>query len=193
MGHPISEAKVDEIPFNIREYEKYKKPLIHKLLITNKMIDMSECNIHASIVSEKNNIFSLHVEYIGGNKNRPVIVIHQIQGEKAKWFSNQNNRVKIKLGWVIIGPPTNFGFSIQYPLALKSGKYRVLEAKDYHIINNCGMFGTCALEANNIAPQAKNRSDTRTATYRKINNPKESSYVIGNYLTRQGSASQEST
>ncbi|CAG8790363.1 21664_t:CDS:2, partial [Gigaspora margarita] len=32
MGHQILEAKVAEIPFNIKRYEKNKKPYIHKLL-----------------------------------------------------------------------------------------------------------------------------------------------------------------
>ncbi|CAG8562843.1 3045_t:CDS:2 [Racocetra fulgida] len=183
VGHQILE--VDEIPFNIREYEKSKKPYIHKLLITNKMINVSECNILASIVSEENNVFSLHVEYI---KNRPVIVIHHIQGEKTKLFSN---KVTIKLGWITIGPPIGFDFGIQCPLVLKSGKYQALGDKDYHIINNCGIFSTCALEATNITPQVRSSSDIRTATYRQIpDNPKESPYVIGNYLT---SACREST
>ncbi|KAF0553702.1 hsp70 family protein [Gigaspora margarita] len=106
MSHQILEAKVDEITFNIREYEKNKNPLIHRLLITNKMLNMSECNILASILSEKNNVFSLHVEYIDGNKNSPVIVVHHIQGESAKWFNNQDNQIKIKLaettGFLII-------------------------------------------------------------------------------------------
>ncbi|KAF0417813.1 hsp70 family protein [Gigaspora margarita] len=193
MGHQILEARVDELSFNIREHEKNKNPLIHKLLITNKMIDMHKCNILASIMSEKTNVFSLHVEYIGGNKNRPIIVVHHIQQEKkANWFNNQDNQIKIKLGWVIIGPPTDFGFSIQYPLALKSGTHRVLEENDYHIIKNCGMFGTCALEAANIVPQSNNRSDTRAATSRKIVDPTKSPYVIGNYLTRKESLCQES-
>ncbi|KAF0561970.1 hypothetical protein F8M41_014562 [Gigaspora margarita] len=76
------------------------------------IISINECNILASIVSVRNNVFSLHVDYMDGNKNRPVIVIHHIQGENPRF----KNEIKIKLGWIIFGPPTNIGFSIQYPL-----------------------------------------------------------------------------
>ncbi|KAF0524710.1 hypothetical protein F8M41_014974 [Gigaspora margarita] len=130
---------------------------------------------------------------MGGNKNRPVIVIHHIQGEKSIF----KNKVKIKLGWIIIGPPTGFDFSIQYPLILKSGKYQPLKEKDDPIINNCGMFGTCVLEATNITPQVENNSDVETATYNQITyDPKNSpfaTYAFGNYLIRcQESICQES-
>ncbi|CAG8825967.1 15896_t:CDS:2, partial [Racocetra persica] len=149
---------VVEIPFSIKEYEKNKKP------------------------SRKKHIFSLYVDYMDGNKNRPVIVIHHIRGEKAKLISR--NKVKIKLGWIIFGPPTDFSFSIKYPLVFKSGKYPAFREKDYHVINNHGMFGTCVLEATNITPQAENSSDAVTIDKIKYN-PKDSSFVIGNYITRR--------
>ncbi|CAG8784269.1 1616_t:CDS:2 [Gigaspora margarita] len=197
VGHQILKAKVDEITFNIRDYEKRKKkPYIHKLSSINKIKNIGECNILASIVSEKNNIFSLHVDYMGGNKNRPVIVIHHIHGEKTmkSYIVKEVKEVKIKIGWIIIGPPTSFDFSIRYPLIFKSGKYQPLKEKDRSIISNCGMFGTCVLEATNITPQIKNSSDTGTATYNQITyDPKNSPFAIGNYITRsQESICQES-
>ncbi|CAG8498566.1 16673_t:CDS:2 [Dentiscutata heterogama] len=163
VGHQILEAKVDEIKFDIEKYEKAKKPYTHNL-ITN--INMSECNIIASIKSEEGNIFSQHVEYMDKNKNYPVIVIHHI-------------KIEIKLGLVIIGPPKDFNFSIEYPLVLESKKYQVPRESNYHIIHERSMFGTCALEA----PQVKNNSGTGEATYYKFSrNPKDSRYAIGNYL-----------
>ncbi|CAG8692339.1 24375_t:CDS:2 [Dentiscutata erythropus] len=177
MGHQILEAIVDEILFEIKKYENTKKPYIHRMLITSHTQNLSEYNILASIVSEKNNVFSLHVDYMGGNKNRPVIVVHHIQGEKTM-MSFKVKEVKIKLGWIIIGPPTGFDFSIQYPLIFKSGKYRPLETEDNHMINNHCMFSTCVLEPD---------------TYNLINyDPKDSTFAIGNYLTRyQGYVRQE--
>ncbi|KAF0561626.1 hsp70 family protein [Gigaspora margarita] len=193
MGHQILEANVKEIIFDIKRYEKkHKKPYIYELLITNQTVNISECNILASIESEKNNVFSLHIDYVNRNKNRPVIVIHHIHGEQTKFKLNHD--VKIKLGWIIFGPPTSFDFSIQYPLIFKSGKYQPLRENNYSIINNCGMFGTCVLEAVNIAPQVENSSNEETATSDQIlYNPKDSTFAIGNYLTRyQDSVRQES-
>ncbi|CAG8686146.1 2458_t:CDS:2, partial [Cetraspora pellucida] len=194
MGHQILEANVKEIDFSMKEYKKTKMPYIHKVQITNETINISECNILASIVSQKENIFSLYVDYMDGNKNRPVIVIHHIKGERAiPMFSN---KTKIKIGWIIFGPPTDFNFSIQHPLVFKSGKYSALREKDYHIINNHGMFGTfgtCVLDAVNISPQIESSSDTETVT-QIVHNPRESPFVIGNYLTRrQDSVCQESS
>ncbi|KAF0541049.1 hsp70 family protein [Gigaspora margarita] len=219
IGHQILEAKVDEIRFNIKEYESNKKPYIHKLLITKKILSINECNILASIVSVKNNVFSLHVDYMDGNKNRPVIVIHHIQGEKPRF----KNKIKIKLGWIIFGPPTSFDFSIQYPLVFKSRKFQPFREQDHPIISNCGMFGTCVLETPNItsqietSPQAENslrmKNNPQIETSPQIENsslesnsdieevicnqikydPKNSTFAIGNYLIRcQEPAHQES-
>ncbi|RIB24333.1 hypothetical protein C2G38_2168897 [Gigaspora rosea] len=192
MGHQILEANVEEITFDIKDYEKnHKKPYIHKLLITNQIVNISECNILASIVSKKNNVFSLHVDYVNRNKNRPVIIIHHIHGEQARL----KFKVKIKLGWIIFGPPTSFDFSIQYPLIFKSEKYQPLRENNYSIINNCGMFGTCVLEAVNVTPQVENSSNVGTATSDQIlYDPKnDSTFAIGNYLTRcQDSVRQKS-
>ncbi|CAG8552692.1 6095_t:CDS:2 [Dentiscutata heterogama] len=134
-----------------------------------------------------------------GNKNRPVIVIHHIQGEKPMF----KNQVKIKLGWIIFGPPKSFNFSIQYPLVFKSRKYQPFREKDHPIISKFGMFGTCVLEATDItphvenspqveigfnvenSPQVENNSDMEIVTYDQIKyDPKSSPFAIGNYLTR---------
>ncbi|CAG8815581.1 42731_t:CDS:2 [Gigaspora margarita] len=95
---------------------------------------------------------------MGGNKDFPVIVIHHIHGKKAI-MSYKVKEVKIKIGWIIIGPPTCFDFSIQYPLIFKSEKYRSFRKNDNHMINNHCMFGTCVLEATNSTLQVENRKN----------------------------------
>ncbi|CAG8735858.1 14869_t:CDS:2, partial [Dentiscutata heterogama] len=159
MGHQILEDK---------------NPYIHQL---PEIKNISECNILASIISEENNVFSLHMNYMDGDKNRPVIVIHHIQGKKVK-------DVKIKLGWIIIGPPASFDFIIQYPLVFKSKKYQF---RDKVLIkSNNSMFGICVLEAPNITSQVENGSDIRTLTSHQIKyDPRKSPFAIGNYLIRQ--------
>ncbi|KAF0357918.1 hsp70 family protein [Gigaspora margarita] len=184
IGHQILEAKVEEIRFNIKEYESNKKPYIHKLLITKKISSINECNILASIVSVKNNVFSLHVDYMDGNKNRPVIVIHHIQGEKPRF----KNKIKIKLGWIIFGPPTSFDFSIQYPLVFKSRKFQPFREQDHPIINNCGMFGTCVLETANITPQIETSSQVENSLRVKNNPQIENSQQIENSSQTEGNS-----
>ncbi|CAG8598914.1 7592_t:CDS:2 [Cetraspora pellucida] len=188
MGHQILEAKIDEISFNTKKYEKDKKPYIYKEL--PKIKNISECNILASIVSKEYNVFSLHVDYMGGDKNRPVIVIHHIQGEKTIISHNKVKEVKIKLGWIIVGPQTSFDFSTKYPPIFKSKKYKLLKDEVPIISNDDGMFGTCVLEAINIT-QAENSSDKETDTFPIEHDPSKFSLVTGNYLIRKEPACQE--
>ncbi|CAG8446454.1 16455_t:CDS:2 [Dentiscutata erythropus] len=128
-----------------------------------------------------------------GHQILEVIVIHHIHGEKTI-MPSKVKEVKIKLGWIIIGPPASFDFSIQYPLIFKSGKYQPLRTKDNHMINNHCMFGTCVLEATNNTPQVENSSVTGIPAYDQIKyDPRCSTFAIGNYLTRcQKSICQES-
>ncbi|CAG8757980.1 21545_t:CDS:2, partial [Dentiscutata erythropus] len=169
LGHRILKAKIDERSFDIEEYKTNKKPY---------------CAL------EKN--------YMNEDKNRPVFVVHHIQEEQEensvfKFFKPKKaKKVKIKLCWIIVGPPTSFDFSIQYPLVLTSEKQSVLVDKDNYIINSCSKLGTCVLETTNNTAQIEscsNNSDTGKITH-DINryNPGESPYVIGNYFTSQESA-----
>ncbi|CAG8594525.1 1084_t:CDS:2 [Cetraspora pellucida] len=121
MGHQILETKFNEIKFNIKEYEKNKKP----------------CGLYVW-------------------KKTPVIVIHHIQGDKAK---RMPKNINIRIGWMFIEPPTSFEF-----------------------------------KTTNNTPQVKNSSDKGMATCIHVyHNPYESTFTIGNYLTRcQESVRQES-
>ncbi|CAG8721579.1 28142_t:CDS:2 [Racocetra persica] len=187
MGHQILEAKIDDISFNTKKYEKDKKPYIYKEL--PKIKNISECNILASIMSKEYNVFSLHMDYMSGDKNRPVIVIHHIQGEKTLIPHNKVKEVKIKLGWIIVGPQTSFDFSTKYPQIFKSKKYKLLKDKVPIISNDDGMFGTCVLEATNIT-QVENSSDKETDAFPIEHDPSKLSLVTGNYLKRKETVCQ---
>ncbi|CAG8520631.1 45261_t:CDS:2 [Gigaspora margarita] len=194
IGHQILEAKVDEIRFNIKEYENNKKPYIHKLLITKKIISINECNILASIVSVKN------------NKNQDLKIKLKLNSDRLFLDHQQVSILVSNIHWY-----------------LKVGNFSLLENK-ITIISNCGMFGTCVLETPNIisqietSPQVENslrvKNNPQIETSSQIENssqieinsdidevicdqikydPKNSTFAIGNYLIRcQVLAHQES-
>ncbi|CAG8684123.1 21073_t:CDS:2, partial [Dentiscutata erythropus] len=186
LGHKILKAKIEEIEFNLEP----KKAYIYQLSPHIKEIkNIGECNILASIASENGNVFSLYVDHMNNDQDRPVIVINHIQGNEsklAKAFSTLmlKKAVKIKLCWIIIGSLTSFNFNTQYPLTLKSGKYTATG----HKTDKCGKFGTCVLE-----PTSNKKSDSinNTNTGKSTNpthhniyyNPKDSTYAIGNYFS----------
>ncbi|RIB28084.1 hypothetical protein C2G38_2028818 [Gigaspora rosea] len=93
------------------------------------------------------NLFSVHIDYVNKDKNTPVIVVNNIMEE--------NSMPTTKLGWIIVGPLTNFNFNVQFPqfpLAFRSMKQMAPIKKDHCTIKinhykTC-ILGICALEAN---------------------------------------------
>ncbi|CAG8779766.1 8416_t:CDS:2, partial [Gigaspora rosea] len=71
---------------------------------------------------------------------------------KDPYIHNYVNRDKnTPLGWIIVGPLTNFNFNVQFPLAFRSMKQMAPIKKDHCTIkinhyNTC-ILGICALEA----------------------------------------------
>ncbi|CAG8475455.1 6888_t:CDS:2 [Gigaspora margarita] len=159
----------------------------HNILKVEDIRNIGECNILASIVSENDNVFSLHVEYMNGDKNLPVFVVHNIQDNYNKHLFEFliPETVKIELHWIIVGSPTNFN-SIQSSSWLKSEKL-VPVGVDNCIINNCGNIGTCVLEINNNINQIESSSNNLDAEHNTYDinkhNPYRSSYAIGNMIT----------
>ncbi|CAG8554346.1 24113_t:CDS:2 [Gigaspora margarita] len=188
FGHQILKAKIEEIEFNLGS----KKTQVYELSSRiNEIKNISKCIILASIVSENENVFSLHVDHMNNDQDRPVIVIHHIQENdpiltKLTRLMLNKEIIKIKLCWVIIGSPTSFNFITQYPLALKSKKYTV----ESHKTDKCGKFGTCVLEptdTSNIIQGSTNNTNTGDSTnpthHKILYNPNESAYAIGNYFS----------
>ncbi|CAG8457121.1 15937_t:CDS:2, partial [Dentiscutata heterogama] len=162
----------EDIPFKLKNsMNAISPPYIHNLSPHIKEIgNVNNYQVFASIMSKSNkNLFSAHIDYVNKDKNTPVIVVHNIKRE------NSNSTIcLVKLGWIIVGPLTNFDFNIQFPLVFKSMKQSVkhmASIKENHStvkINNyktC-ILGICALEADSQSNSTGNNDFTRKENYR---------------------------
>ncbi|CAG8736035.1 2225_t:CDS:2, partial [Dentiscutata erythropus] len=114
-------------------------------------------------------------EYMNEDKNHPVFVVHHIEEAEKEYFSSflmsKKEKVKIKLCWVFIGPPTSFNCfdlsfncfdsGIHYSSVFKSEK-SILRDIDNCIIKNCGRIGTCVLEISNDITQMESSNNLDT-------------------------------
>ncbi|CAG8577557.1 28435_t:CDS:2 [Dentiscutata erythropus] len=173
LGHRILKAGTKDINFELRNYTNSISPYIYNLSSHIKEIgNIHNYQIFASIMSKSNkNLFSAHVDYLNKDRNTPVIIVHNI-----KWENSGSATCLIKLGWIIVGPLTNFDFNIQFPLAFRCMKQMASMKKDLCTIkiNNykpC-IFGICALEADS---QSSSRSDNDST---RNENPQLSSTSI---------------
>ncbi|CAG8750965.1 14433_t:CDS:2, partial [Gigaspora rosea] len=111
LGHRILKAGTKDVNFDLKE----NSPYIHNLSPHIKEIggNVHSYQIFASIMSKCDKIlFSAHIDYLNKDKNIPVIVVHNIEKEN----SSSTTHCSIKLGWIIVGPLTNFDFKVQFPL-----------------------------------------------------------------------------
>ncbi|CAG8553702.1 17998_t:CDS:2 [Cetraspora pellucida] len=162
LGHRILKAGTKDINFDLRNSINSIPPYIYKLSSHIKEIgNIHNYQIFASIMSKSGkNLFSAHVDYLNKDRNTPVIVVHNIKRE------NSSSAIcLIKLGWIIVGPLTNFDFNIQFPLAFRSMKQMASMKKDRCTIkiNNyktC-IFGICALEADSQSSSISNNNSMR--------------------------------
>ncbi|KAF0489003.1 GGDEF domain-containing protein [Gigaspora margarita] len=143
LGHRILKAGTEDILFELKE------SYIHSLSPQIKEIgNVHNYQVFASIMSKSDkNLFSVHIDYVNKDKNTPVIVVHNIKREN----SVSTLLCPIKLGWIIVGPLTNFNFNVQFPLAFRSMKQMASIKKDHCTIKinhykTC-ILGICALEA----------------------------------------------
>ncbi|CAG8618144.1 31975_t:CDS:2 [Gigaspora margarita] len=182
-------AGVDDIKFNGKPND-YKPSVYSLSQHISEINNIDECQIFASIVSEKDHVFSLYVDYEEQDITRPLIVVHHIQWNKPKGWKkfnkSPNNFYKAILGWIIVGLPTSFDFKLnQHPLTLRSGKYQASASKNFRIVEipNCRasdlnetcILGTCELKAT-IQP-------IQHATSRPIaHDPYESKIIIGTHF-----------
>ncbi|CAG8706131.1 9364_t:CDS:2, partial [Cetraspora pellucida] len=162
LGHRILKAGTEDIHFELKNSAKVITPYIHPLSPRIKEIgDVNNYQVFASIMSKSNkNLFSAHIDYVNKDKNTPVIVVHNIKRENSS-----STTCKIKLGWIIVGPLTNFDFNVQYPLIFRSMK-QMVSVKENHCpvkINNyktC-ILGICALEADSESSSISNNDSMR--------------------------------
>ncbi|CAG8637061.1 8445_t:CDS:2 [Dentiscutata erythropus] len=163
LGHRILKAGTEDIPFELKGSINSIPPYIHNLSPHIKEVGhVHNYQVFASIMNKSDkNLFSAHIDYVNKDKNTPVIVVHNIKKEN----SSSTIYCPIKLGWIIVGPLTNFDFSIQFPLAFRSMK-QMASIKENHCtvkINNyktC-IFGICALEADSQSSSISNTDATR--------------------------------
>ncbi|RIB28095.1 hypothetical protein C2G38_2028824 [Gigaspora rosea] len=131
-------------------------------------------------------------DYLNKDKNIPVIVVHNIEKEN----SSSTTHCSIKLGWIIVGPLTNFDFKVQFPLVFKSMKQSMkhkTSLKGDHItveINNYNpcILGICAVESNSQTGSTRTESTEITQFDLKYD-PKETEIVVDTHFsTYKGSA-----
>ncbi|RIB28079.1 hypothetical protein C2G38_1603151 [Gigaspora rosea] len=122
LGHRILKAGIENIHFDMKD------PYIHSLSPKIKEIgNVHNYQVFASIMSKNDkNFFSVHIDYVNRDKNTPVIVVHNIRGENS-----MPTICQFKLGWIIVGPLTNFNFNVQFPLAFRSMKQMAPIKKDH--------------------------------------------------------------
>ncbi|CAG8504186.1 26961_t:CDS:2 [Dentiscutata erythropus] len=106
LGHRILKAGVKEIDPNY-DFSKnipYVYPLANEIAELDKITDIHNCRIFASIRTEDEDgdIFSLRVDYI--NIHTPQVVVHLITRSK-------NKKHRAKINWIIIGQPNYFDFN----------------------------------------------------------------------------------
>ncbi|KAF0475479.1 kinase-like protein [Gigaspora margarita] len=197
LGHRILKAGTKDINFDLKE----NSPYIHNLSSHIKEIEgnVHSYQIFASIMSKCDKIlFSAHIDFLNKDKNIPVIVVHNIERE----YSSSTTHCSIKLGWIIVGPLTNFDFKVQFPLVFKSMKQSMKHMKSLkgdHItvgINNYNpcILGICAVEANSQTGSMSNNDSTRKESteitqFDITYDPKETEIVVGTHFsTYKGSA-----
>ncbi|CAG8502808.1 3711_t:CDS:2, partial [Dentiscutata heterogama] len=178
LDQRILKANVVDITMNLERIDPYVYPLNEEL---TEISNINECQIFASIMNENNKdkkVYALHVNYAA--ENTPVIVVHLVQSKKRSKNKSIRSRNKsksssIKLGWIIVGPPTFFGFDLtEFPVILKSCNCSISKMNNQYIATipehqGC-ILGTCVLKAE------------------EVKYPSKSKVIVGSHFTGEKSA-----
>ncbi|CAG8786171.1 40710_t:CDS:2, partial [Gigaspora margarita] len=182
LGHRILKAGSKDINFDLRNSSNSIPPYIHNLSPDIKEIEnVPNCQVFASIMSKSDkNLFSAHIDYLNKDKNIPVIVVHNIKREHSC-----STTCLIKLGWIIVGPLTNFDFKVRFPLVVKIMKQSVkhiASLKENHStikINNykpC-ILGICAIEVDSESSSISNNGKSQLSSESSVDST-ESTEII---------------
>ncbi|CAG8813749.1 5246_t:CDS:2, partial [Cetraspora pellucida] len=162
LGQRILKAGIEDVHFELKYSTNQISPYIHSLSpYIMEIGNIHNYQIFASIMSKSDkNLFSVHIDYVNKDKNTPVIVVHNIKRENSS-----STTCIIKLGWIIVGPLTNFDFNVQYPLVFRSMKQMVSVKKNHWTVKinnykNC-ILGICALEADSQSSSLSNIDFTK--------------------------------
>lgn len=188
LGPRILKYGVDGINFN-GDPNKYKPNVYYLFNHIREIKNIHKCQIFASIVSTKDDVFSLYVDHENKDASHPVIVVHRIQWKKSKTYC----QAKAKLCWIIVGLPTSFDFKNQPPLSFRSGTHSAFENNHFGIekitdykfldFNKTCILATCVLTATETDPTEADPTAPHATAYAIKYDPQDSKFVIGAHFT----------
>ncbi|CAG8684486.1 45244_t:CDS:2 [Gigaspora margarita] len=119
LGYRVLKAGINDVPLNwdFSKNATYVHSLATQFADLDKITKVNNCYIFASIIDKNDrDIFSLRVVYV--HEHMPLIVVHL-----KKSLHKKHKNSPIKVGWIIVGPPTNFDIDqTKCPVMIKSGE-----------------------------------------------------------------------
>ncbi|CAG8450968.1 12081_t:CDS:2 [Cetraspora pellucida] len=141
LGKRILKAEIETI-----QYEENKNKHVHDLSRQLKNIpDVQDCHILTTVLktSKDRHVFSSYVSY-DGRLDKPIIIINRVPSKKKP---NDGENFIIKIGWMVIGYPTDtFDFELSNQVVVKS---------DIHTLNDQNIISEKISHQNNIGHMRK--------------------------------------